>query len=55
MSGRPQRGPKAATKTLRVRLTDAEWAALEKRAKSHGMSISEYVRARTFGSVTRES
>lgn len=54
MSGKPQRGPKAATKVLRVRLTEAEWAVLEKRAKSHGMSLSEYVRARSLGTVTRE-
>lgn len=49
MSGRPQRGPKAATKVLRVRLTDAEWAALETRAKLYGTNISEYVRACAFG------
>lgn len=45
MSGRPQRGPRAATKVLRVRLTDAEWVALEKRAARLDASMSAYVRS----------
>lgn len=49
MTGRPPRGKRAATKVLRVRLNDAEWLELEKRAAKAGLGLSEYVRAKVLG------
>ena len=49
-AGRPPlRGKSSMGKTLRVRLTEDEWAELEVRAADAGVSISEYVRAMALG------
>lgn len=39
------------TKMLRVRMSDAEWAKMERIASGHGQTLSDYARMRLLGEM----
>lgn len=46
--GRPPMGPNERRKLRSVKMTDAEWEEIQKRAADSGVSASEYIRLKTL-------
>ncbi len=46
--GRPPMGPDEKRKTRSVKMSDAEWEEIQKRAAKLGITASEYIRLRTL-------
>ena len=46
--GRPPMGPDEKRKPRSVKMSDAEWAEIKRKADSLGLPISEYIRLKTL-------